>query len=279
MAIIIHLVQPTRRGEKSVTWVGQWRDERGRLHKKTTGTRNKSVARTIVREWERRMALGEQGITDWEEHKGKLWSATVDEYVEKHARRPDTLDLYRRMKKQFMLLMGDPPLWQITTSLIEDFAAQRVTKVSATTVNKELRHARSVLRWAAKRLYLRKVPDFSSVFIREDRKEPVNVPVETYNRLLAALPKVQFEHRSFDWWRIWLEVGWGLGLRRGELLGLRWADVDWNSATIKVSCVTSKSRKDRRLPLMDNLVARLREWRKGNVGMGSAVGTRSAAAL
>ena len=190
-----------------------WRDEKGQLRKRTTKTRNKATARTIVAEWQRRMALGEQGINDWEEHKNKLWSATVDEYIAKHARRPDTLDLYRRMKKQFTLLMGDPPLWRITTGLIEDFAAQRITKVCATTVNKELRHARSVLRWAAKRLYLRTVPDFSSVFIREDRKEPVNVPVETFNALLAALPKAEFKHRSVDFWRVWLTVGWGLWVK------------------------------------------------------------------
>jgi integrase len=52
-----------------------------------------------------------------------------------------------------------------------------------------------------------------------------------------------------------------LGLRRGELLALRWSDIDWSEKTLRV--VESKSEAGRRtIPLGDALVERLREhWR------------------
>jgi len=262
MAIIIHLIQPTRRGEKSLTWVGQWVDECGRLRKKTTRTRDKATARTIVREWERRMALDGQGIHDWDRYKNLAWMTVVDEFVGLHTGRPNTLDLYRRSGKQFDRVMKAPLLSRITTATMEDYATKRVAEVKAGTTNKELRHLRAILRWAKRRRYIREAPDFKHAFVREGQRHPVNVPVEVYNAMLAAIPRVHFKHRSAGWWRVFLSIAYQLGLRRGELLGLRWSDVDLRAAELKVSWATSKSRKDRQLPLTDDLVDLLQNWRK-----------------
>ena len=50
----------------------------------------------------------------------------------------------------------------------------------------------------------------------------------------------------------------GLGLRRGELLGLCWRDVDWDAALLTVRVSKTAAGRGRRLPLTSHLVAVLR---------------------
>lgn len=64
-------------------------------------------------------------------------------------------------------------------------------------------------------------------------------------------------------------VGWLLlaatGMRRGEVLGLKWSDVDLQRGTLSVA--DSKTAADRRLISLDTgTVAALREWRMQRMG-------------
>lgn len=77
-----------------------------------------------------------------------------------------------------------------------------------------------------------------------------------------------------------------LGLRRGEVLGLRWSDVDFEAKTItiaqalarvggKLHFIEPKTRQSRRrLPLHDGLVAALREHRRRQIEARLATGPR-----
>lgn len=258
MAIIITLVQPTRRGKKSLVWVGQWRDEYGKLKKKTTGSRDKSVARTIVREWERRLALDGQGIHDFDRYKNLAWMAVVKEFVDLHTGRPATLDLYRRAGKQFNRVMNAPLLSRITTATIEEFAAARVKEVKAVTTNKEIRHIKAILNWANEsgRRYLREVPDID--LLREDELIPVVVSVANYQKMLSVLPSAGLRVRSVEWWKIFLRLLWETGIRTGEALNLEWQKVGLDTRFL---IAFGKGRKERPVPLLDDFVAILRQWK------------------
>jgi integrase len=257
MAHVVTLVQPTRRGKKSLTWVGQWRDERGKLKKKTTGSRDKTVARMIVREWERRLALDDQAVHDFDRYKRLPWMAVVEEYVALHTGRPATLDLYRRAGKQFDRVMKSPLLSRITTATIEKFSAARSKEVEETTVNKELRHVKAVLNWAHEsgRRYIREVPEID--FLREDEFIPVLIPVVDYRKILGVLPSAGLRVRSVAWWEIFIRLAWETGMRFGEILKLEWSKVNLDT---RVLIAFGKGRRERPVPLLDDFVAILRQW-------------------
>jgi integrase/recombinase XerD len=259
MAIIVTLIQPTkRRGVKSQTWFGQWRDERGKLHKKTTGTRDKSVARTIVREWERRLALDAQYIHDFDRYKRLTWAAVVEEFVSLHTGHPATLDLYRRAGKQFDRVAESPLLCRITTAIIEKFAAARSKEVEETTVNKELRHVKAILNWAHEsgRRYIREVPKIE--FLREDEYLPTVIPVVDYRKILAVLPSAGLRIRSVQWWGVLIRLLWETGIRFGEGLRLTWEKINLDTGVL---IAFGKGRKERPVPLLDDFVEVLRQWK------------------
>jgi integrase len=51
------------------------------------------------------------------------------------------------------------------------------------------------------------------------------------------------------------------GLRRGELLGLRWADVSFRLALLSIHAASAKTGQTRHLPLNPEALAVLRRWR------------------
>lgn len=78
-----------------------------------------------------------------------------------------------------------------------------------------------------------------------------------------------------------------LGLRRGELLALRWSDIDWDAGILSVEQTVKegegrkigigivKSRKGRALPLSPDLLARLRQRQQEDVEEGRIIQQRA----
>ena len=267
----IKLFQPTviRNGihTKSPVWVMRWRTPHGNRESRTTGTTNLDAAKL-----KRAAFLDEllRGCVDpTAPYDKKSWMKTVDEFTNErqHVLRNSTIELYDHCGNVFDKTAKPKRLQDINTAMVEKFAAARAKIGQApTSVNKELRHVRAVLKWALRRQYIAAIPDFSGAFVREDRKLPVVVPAEHYQAILqtvddpATRSKLRFQ--SAEWWRVFVRLAYSLGCRRGELLGLTWKKVDLVGKTLLVSYDTSKGRKDRRLPLVGDLADVLADWKK-----------------
>jgi integrase len=76
---------------------------------------------------------------------------------------------------------------------------------------------------------------------------------EDYRALLAVLP----EHVQ-----VALTIGFWTGLRQGEILALRWGQVDLVLGTIRLEPGTTKNAEGREVPLIPEVHTRLLEWRE-----------------
>lgn len=245
---------------------GKWREK----WESTKSTEKKDVE-TLRRKIERR--LEGKGAGD-----GRMaWETFVDEFVTNHASRKshDSVDLYRRCLKTFGNVAKPLRISDVTTGVLEDFVNARLAdEKSPATVNKELRHVKAALRWALRREYIDRLPNFTGAFVREDAKRPTVIPEGDFVAMVAALKTgPALERRTAVWWRVFLYLAYYVGLRRGELLGLTWDCVWLDSLEIVVKAGTSKSRKDRVVPMTDDLAGVLREWRdrQSTLAIGGAV--------
>jgi integrase len=148
--------------------------------------------------------------------------------------RPTTLDGYRHQVRAHLLPhLGDVRLQQLTTARLNQLyaeLAERGGKDSQPLAPKTVRLAHTVIRRAlrdamADGLVARNV----AAQARPPRARPVEMHTWTAEEVGAFLASVR-EHRLYAAWLLLAT----LGLRRGELLGLRWQDVDLNAGRIAV---------------------------------------------
>lgn len=124
--------------------------------------------------------------------------------------------------------------------------------------------------------------------VRENVVKNVDTPrVGEYEAHVLSMDELEKLEQACQGERLGLAIilAATLGLRRGELLGLRWADIDDESQTLRI--VDSKTKAGRRmLPLTDNITERLHElwkvrqeerqlphWREHTLIFPSEVGT------
>ena len=232
---------------------------------KSTKTTVKKDAEQIRRKIERELDAGRRYDADMP------WVDFVKVFLEKHSARKAarTQDTYKLCLDTFTETAKPKRLSDVTLGMLEDYANARIEAGnSGSTLNKEIRHLRAALRWAHRREYLTKLPDFSAVFVRVDLKQPITIPEEDLLAMLKALqdPELVLQKRPRDWWRIFLYVAYYFGLRRSEILGLTWDSVSFEMLEVHVSALTSKGRKDRVIPMAPDLAKVLLEWQESQGG-------------
>lgn len=227
---------------------------------RSSGSRRKADAENLRRNVEKQLEAGQRPDADMS------WADFKANFLAKHVDRKGAASrtAYRMCLQAFERAAKPKRLSQITVGFLEDFVNARLKEgVASETVNKELRHVRTALRWAMRREYVNRVPDLTSVFIRVDRKQPTTIPESDFLSMLKALKKcdLSLRIRPAPWWRVFLYLAYYLGLRRGEILGLTWERVHLDTMEVVVSARTSKGRKDRVLPMAPELASLLKQWR------------------
>ena len=138
----------------------------------------------------------------------------------------------------------------------EAFVAHRLSTVpSVASVNKDIRTLKSIFNRAIEpRGYLAEGQNpFGRIKERKKTESEIRyVTVDEYHALVNATEKI--------WWHALFSLAYGSGLRRGEILHLTWADIDFENQRIKVNAKKSaedilewepKNRKNRVVPMSD----------------------------
>ena len=202
------------------------------------------------------------------------------------ARRPKWAQTYLTQIKR---LFGDwygKPLAAITPEDVDRWQTGRIAAgIAPATVQRELNYLASVLTRAVKLKKLATNPARAVERAKVDRTPKVRYldPAEE-KRLRAALSERDAEMRaareSANKWRksrkedplpplpyygdhltpaVLLSIN--TGMRRGELLALRWASVDMKGKQITVEGSTAKSQQTRHIPLNDEALDVLKKWK------------------
>jgi integrase len=263
------VVRSTKAGKVSTRteiWWAAWREPGDKkLHKVSTGTRNRQAAKKFAVRLEDK--LYRQMIGDYspvEEHRNLLFSVARDRYLEAKLfeLRPASIAVYRQTLLDFERTVQPMELQKIDHRMIQRFITARAKSVVAQTVNKDLRQLRTFLKWCCRQDYISKCPDFKGSVLHVDKAEPRQVSDDEIQSVMRALddPALTLTKCTASWWRVFIRMALFTGMRRAELLGLKWSDVDFDAGTVRVNRFTSKGRKDRSYEDAVELISMLREW-------------------
>jgi integrase len=158
---------------------------------------------------------------------------------------------------RLVALLGDLPLAAVSTDDCQRFREARGREVAVNTVRRELKSVRAFFGWCVRLGLLERNPAAGVEIPRGRRNLPRWIDGETTARLLADLAG---DDEADPDWLLMALLAVRQGMRRGEILGLRWEDVHLEDGLIEIRM--SKSKDPRRLPLHGE-VARVLGAREG----------------
>ena len=246
--------QVEKHGNDNVSWYANWRDNEGKQRSKSfgRGARGKRNAEKMCRRIEGELAAGTYQST-----LRKSWKEFREEYEERVVAGMElgTQDATLSAMNNFERIIKPKRMSAITSRTIAAFIAGRRkdrgklpgSKVVKATINRDLRHLKAVLRKAKKWKFVAEVPDIE--FLKEIKRLPRFVAPAQFKQIFDS---VQAARRPQDLPNITLEAWWkGLfitaymtGWRIGEILALRWEDVDLEAGTAITRGDVNKGRRD-----------------------------------
>lgn len=164
----------------------------------------------------------EQYLTSWLEN------------TQRHSVRPRTYERYEEVVRLHIVpVLGKHQLQKLTVQHVQAFYAKKLDDgLSATTVG----HFHNVLHKALENavrwnLIPRNICDLASP-PRRKRFEPHQLTLEQIKRLLAATEGHEMEAL--------FKLALATGMRRGEIMGLKWQDIDFDAGVLQVKRVLSR---------------------------------------
>jgi integrase len=186
-----------------------------------------------------------------------LW---LDSYAKSKVK-PSTLRSYQDIIDNHLIpAFGDFQLSNITTAMLQKYVSQRLENVKPKTVINELVPLKKMLSHACRWGYLKVSP---AEYVERPRVEKEEMDILIPDEIRLFLDQVTPKHKPFFLTAILT------GMRRGELLGLQWGDIDWHSNQIHVrrslwkgQFVTPKSKTStRRIDMSPHLAMELKKYK------------------
>lgn len=205
---------------------------------------NKTIAREILNDIERKVKLGQHNMV-------KVTIPTLAEFSKnylKHVRDVVRKRSWQRDElclKHLLSFFGFKKLDNIHPKDVDDYKHHRLKKVKPATVNRELEVFRHMFNLAERwNLFFGKNPASISGLIKTDSKMERILSIEEEARLLEVSP---------PYLRNIIICALHTGMRKGEIITLKWSHIDLSHNVITIDQTTSKSKKQRRIPINEIL--------------------------
>lgn len=234
-----------------VWWIQYYR--RGKLFRESSRSPLKSIAAALLKIREGDAAAGRMPTLHAEK-------TTFDDLVKLHRQDLEIngketwrADHYiAHLNRSFADLLAA----EITTPRINDYILKRKSEGAANgTINRELRGLGRMFKIASQQtpplvLYMPNIPH-----LREDNIRKGFFTETEYRTLRAALP---------DYLKVPLTIGYWTGMRAGEILNLKWDQINLEEGWIRLEPGTTKNGHGRTVPLVAEVRDALADWKETN---------------
>lgn len=238
-------------------WTIQYTTDEGIRKQKSTGFKNKADAVKVLSEFKSFLVetkMLKKGNTNFSSFVQTFLSFAETNYS-KH-----TAYLYKKTLEGFKRISGDHPLKQYTAkhydiykvTRLKEFVQGKIPKkapkrcMSPITINIELRCLRAAFNTALRWELIEKNPFSKMQQIPIPKRTPAFLTADDVFKLVHSITK--------PWLRDVIIFALNTGMRRGELLSLRWQDIDIENKIARISNrddFTTKSGEERIIALND----------------------------
>ncbi len=190
----------------------------------------------------------------------RTFKELLQQYIKEKPLSEATIGSYSRILNCFIKDTGITDLDQVSLTTLLEWRLTVIERSSDITWNTYLRHMRALWRFAIARNFVR-LPDhfrdlnwgkYKSKKIKTISTTQLNVIIDSLGIEGCALKPSWF-------WKIVVKFIFYTGVRRRQLVTLRWTDVNLDKGIVYLSAEGEKTDKDRSLPLNDIVVSDLKQ--------------------
>lgn len=184
----------------------------------------------------------------------------LQDYLRIRLLKPDTVDCYQDAVRRWIDDTGMEDLAVITADDVIDWRNRLLVRIARTTWNKERRHLRAIANYALKQSLIEVNPFIEVPAAPEPGRLPKTVAIDVVNAALALLSKHSVTSLAMSprwFWGIVVRTFYFTGIRRSQLVGIQWQDLNLPRGTLLLRYQTSKTFREKCLPIHHDLVADL----------------------
>jgi len=159
---------------------------------------------------------------------------------------PGTAAIYRTTFGHFRQFAGNPPLRALGPRDFDRYKTARLAQVAPATVNIELRTLRAAFRMGVRWNMIRRNPFEGTSLVRIPERDLPFFTQGEFQRVIDAIPE--------EWLRAVVMFAATTGMRQGEILSLRWDQVDLRARMVRIgnnATFHTKTGKRRAIPLSE----------------------------
>lgn len=227
---------------------------KGRRYVLSTKTKNKHVAKRIIKDIEARIALGKFDVRDYMDSCVLLKDVIIN-YVEEETpnKSPRTMKNEIQQLNNFAKSIPDRTISSISHQDIIPWRNKRLAEVKRITVNNECRVLRHFFNWCIKQEYIKENPLANLPKLKVEESHRLYMNSDELKSILEKIDAARLSARGtrdkrfmehFELLVIFLLL---TGLRLGEALALQWSNIDLEHGVVYV--YQSKVNKSRNVPL------------------------------
>jgi len=251
-----------RRGK----WVLDFYDHQGKRRVQTVDGTRKDAERLLAKR------IQEIGRGDYQaEREQMLFQELAQAYTVGHIAvniRENTRRDYERNIRLYLLpYFSGVKVRSITPEMVEAFRTRSLENgVGRRTVNKCHTLLSAILRYAMR---YRWISFNAAAEVRKLRDERQHQGDSLAENILTPLEVKKLLESTDDRWRVIILMALSTGMRQGELLGLKWGDIDWTAKQVHVRqqytcgrlCELKTKSSRRSIGLSNELTLELKKWK------------------
>ena len=213
---------------------------------------SKKLAETVLKK--RKVEIAENKFLDIRKEKKVRFTDLAETFLNDYFRSNDKK--YQNNKafvKNLAKFFGDKYLYEINSLLIEKYKSERLQSIKPVSINRELAILKSMFNRAIEWDMLSNNPAKSVKNFPADDKRVRFLTIEEINRLLSVCS---------GYLSGIVVLALNTGMRKGEILGLRWENVDSENSVIYIPSSLSKNKCRREIPMNAFVKKTLKELKK-----------------
>ena len=248
-------IRKNKDGSKTAYWYVRYmvngRDTWASIGK--IGEVTKTVAQRREEEIKRKIRMGVYEYDD-----NITLEGLENDYI-RHVKETKQLRTWGKRKEHLRTLkpyFKDKTLKKITPGDIDDYKLLRLKKLKPSSVNRELSTLRHIFNFAKrdKKFYGENPVSISGLLSEDNTRDRVLTPEEEERLMTCSAPHL----------KPILTTALNTGMRKGEILSLKWNDVDFDNNLFIINASNNKSKKVKRIPINSYLKKMLLELKLKN---------------